>query len=80
MITRKYPAMQKPNLPTLEELRRCLPRWIISISWLLLIVILAYTYRAAIRLTFTSWWNQPEYGHGFFVVPFALVLLLRSCF
>jgi len=59
----------------LTDWRSNLSRPSIVIGWLLLIGIFLWSYGTVIvRLVHT--WCQPDYGHGFFVPIFALVLLL----
>lgn len=65
--------MSKFNL---TDFRSALPRPAILIAWLVLIGILVWSYAAVMgRLIVDYWWGQPDYGHGFVVPVFALVLL-----
>ncbi len=61
--------------PTLTELKRFAPQPMVLGSWLLLAAAFVWAYFSAMSLLVTAWWQQPEYGHGFFVPLFALALL-----
>jgi len=68
--------MQEPALPSLNELRSSLPRPPVLIAWLVLLAVFWISYQLPSLTMFEDWWEEPEYGHGFFVIPFALILLL----
>jgi exosortase len=59
----------------LTDWKSNLPRFWILIGWLVLIGIFLWSYGAVI-VRLVGWWCRPDYGHGFFVPIFALVLLL----
>ncbi|HUT09884.1 MAG TPA: archaeosortase/exosortase family protein [Thermoguttaceae bacterium] len=68
--------MQEPALPSLDDFKSWLPRPPVLIAWLVLFGILWISYQLPSLTMFEAWWEEAEYGHGFFVVPFALILLL----
>ena len=67
--------MTKPTLPTLDELKDWAPRPAVLIGWLVLCGIFTWSYGPVLSGLIRIWWNEPEYGHGFFVPVFAAVLL-----
>ncbi len=66
-------------LPTSTELKRELkhfvPGWPVLSCWLVLAAILLWSYAPALGRLTQAWWQQPDYGHGWFVPMFSLVLL-----
>jgi len=58
-----------------EELKRFRPSGITLAAWGVLAAIFLFTYAGALRLMVGIWWREPDYGHGFFVPLFSLVLL-----
>jgi len=68
--------MQDRVLPSPDELKSWLPRPAVLIAWLVLLGVVWTSYQTASLKMFEAWWTEAEYGHGFFVVPFALILLL----
>ena len=63
------------NKLTSTDFKSNLPRPTVLAGWLLLIGILLWSYSTVI-VRLVGYWLQPDYGHGFFVPVFALVLLL----
>ena len=62
------------NKLTFTDLKSSLPRRSVLIGWLVLIGIFLWSYSAVID-ELVGWWLRPDYGHGFFVPVFAIVLL-----
>jgi len=75
--------MTKSIFPTAEDLKPYIPGRPAQIAWGVLIAVFAAVYFIPMGeeafspagLMVNRWWNEPEYGHGFFVPVFALVLL-----
>ncbi len=62
------------NKLTFTDLKSSLPRPSVLIGWLVLIGIFFWSYSEVI-VRLVEWWCRPDYGHGFFVPVFAIVLL-----
>jgi exosortase len=60
--------------PVLAELKTFLPRPAIRVAWIVLAVVLVLSYWTAIGQLFASWCDE-DYQYGWFVPPFAAVLL-----
>jgi exosortase len=63
------------KLPAWEEIEERLPPKPVLIGWVVLAAVLLYSYASDLADLVQIWWDQPEYGHGFFVPPFAVLLL-----
>lgn len=63
------------KIPTALELKSWLPAPPALGAWLVLIGILGWAYSHTISRLILAWWEQPDYGHGFFVPVFAVALL-----
>jgi len=57
------------------ELKKLLPSRGAQLAWVVLIAVLVATYVAELSTLIRVWRTQPDYGHGFFVPVFSLVLL-----
>jgi exosortase len=64
-----------PFPSTSTEWKDRLPRPAVLASGLALILLFLLTHGEAISVLVERWWQEPEYGHGFFVPVFAIVLL-----
>lgn len=52
------------------------PRWSSQLGWALLLSgIVLWSYGTALITMVGRWWREPDYVHGFLVIPFALFLL-----
>ncbi len=58
-----------------EEIKRFRPSGLTLAAWGVLTAIFVLTYAGALRLMIGVWWREPDYGHGFVVPVFSLVLL-----
>ena len=61
--------------PTPTNWKDWRPPPVILVSGLALLSILAWSYLSQMWQLLGTWWNQPDYGHGFFVPVFSVALL-----
>ena len=62
-------------MPTLAQWKSIQPRRPVLACWIALIAALGWAYWMAGNRLLLSWSQNPDYGHGFFVPVFAVVLL-----
>ncbi len=66
-------------LPTSTELKNefkhFAPGWPVTSCWLVLAAVVLWSYMPVLGRLTQAWWQQPDYGHGWFVPVFSLVLL-----
>ena len=58
-----------------EDLQRLLPEPAVLAAWLVAAAAFVWFYWSSIRHLVHVWWTQEDYGHGFVVPIFAVVLL-----
>ncbi len=71
-MTKPAPSFIETVLTELKDWR---PRPAVLVTGLALIAILSWAYTEQISSLLRTWWRDPNYGHGFFVPVFAIVLL-----
>jgi len=71
--TRARGAAAAPS--SAESWRAWIPSPWAGAAWLLVAGLLLWTYMEPLRQMFAIWLNQADYGHGLFVIPFAIALL-----
>ena len=59
---------------TTQEWKRWIPSTPVLCAWVVLLVVVGYSHRAAL-LSLVHAWSNPDYGHGPFVPLFSLYLL-----
>ncbi|CAN5916429.1 hypothetical protein BH23PLA1_BH23PLA1_35280 [soil metagenome] len=62
------------NNTTGGQQQSVLPFWILPAA-LLSAAALFWAYMSSFELIFWRWWNDPNYSHGFFVIPIAILVL-----
>ena len=58
-----------------DELKGMQPRPVVLAAWLAVAAAFLMAYGATLGNLAHVWWTMPDYGHGFFVPVFSLVLL-----
>lgn len=67
--------VQETTNDTTDVSRRTkLPSWMLPAA-LLSAAAMFWAYMASFELIFWKWWNDPNYSHGFFVIPIAILVL-----
>jgi exosortase len=67
------PAVSEPTARAAADTVAPLKVWIPLMAVLVLLL-----YGSILGALVRNWWSDPDYGHGFFVVPFAAFVLWRS--
>jgi len=69
---RPTPREVRPDRPASNP---WLPKPTTAAAWIVVIGLIGWMYWEPLLQMAEIWWMQADYGHGFFVIPFSLVLL-----
>lgn len=58
-----------------NDWKKLLPQPHVAVAWLGLIAVIGWMYSSVIVGLVSTWWNEPDYIHGFLVPIFAVILL-----
>ena len=74
LISSRSYSMTATAPATTQEWKRWIPSTPVLCAWVVLLVVVGYSHRAAL-LSLAHAWSNPDYGHGPFVPLFSLYLL-----